>query len=123
MWSARLAASFPDITERAAIYGPIGLTDPRHERPWRSADEADKARRTTSAGEGFCANIRRNVPSPGAWKPEYEQYVRILYAPTLSGDWPRLEMMRSIYEQMLWIQWSTTGPRQSENIGDRGRDG
>ena len=43
MLSARFAASFPDITERAVIYDPIGLTDPRYERPWRSADDAYKA--------------------------------------------------------------------------------
>jgi pimeloyl-ACP methyl ester carboxylesterase len=33
MLSACFAASFPDITERAVIYDPIGLTDPRYERP------------------------------------------------------------------------------------------
>src|SRR5215472_401094 len=43
MLAARFAASFPDITERAVIYDPIGLTDPRYERPWRSADDAYKA--------------------------------------------------------------------------------
>jgi pimeloyl-ACP methyl ester carboxylesterase len=43
MLAARFAASFPDITERAVIYDPIGLTDIRYERPWRSADEAYKA--------------------------------------------------------------------------------
>ena len=53
--------------------------------------------------QGFYANIRRYFPSPGAWKPEYEQYVRILYAPTLSGDWPRLAMVRSIYQQMMYL--------------------
>jgi pimeloyl-ACP methyl ester carboxylesterase len=106
MLSARFAASFPDITERAVIYDPIGLTDPRYERPWRSADEAYKATMAQTNDQryqGFYANIRRYFPSPGAWKPEYEQYVRILYAPTLSGDWPRLAMVRSIYQQMLYL--------------------
>jgi len=106
MLSARFAASFPDITERAVIYDPIGLTDPRYERPWRSADEAYKASMAQTNDQryqGFYANIRRYFPSPGAWKPEYEQYVRILYAPTLSGDWPRLAMVRSIYQQMLYL--------------------
>src|SRR5436305_2352787 len=37
MLAARFSASFPDITERTVIYDPIGLTDPRYERPWRSA--------------------------------------------------------------------------------------
>jgi pimeloyl-ACP methyl ester carboxylesterase len=106
MLSARFTASFPDITERAVIYDPIGLTDPRYERPWRSADEAYKAsmaQTNDQRWQGFYANIRRYFPSPGAWKPEYEQYVRILYAPTLSGDWPRLAMVRSIYQQMLYL--------------------
>jgi pimeloyl-ACP methyl ester carboxylesterase len=106
MLAARFAASFPDITERAVLYDPIGLTDIRYERPWRSADEAYKAamaQTNDQRWQGFNANIRRYFPSPGAWKPEYEQYVRILYAPTLSGDWPRLAMVRSIYQQMLYL--------------------
>ena len=106
MLSARFAASFPDITERAVIYDPIGLTDPRYERPWRSADEAyqaSMAQTNDQRWQGFYANIRRYFPSPGAWKPEYEKYVRILYAPTLSGDWPRLAMVRAIYQQMLYL--------------------
>jgi pimeloyl-ACP methyl ester carboxylesterase len=106
MLSARFAASYPDITERAVIYDPIGLTDPRYERPWRNADEAYKAsmaQTNDQRWQGFYANIRRYFPSPGAWKPEYEKYVRILYAPTLSGDWPRLAMVRAIYQQMLYL--------------------
>jgi len=106
MLAARFAASFPDITERTVIYDPIGLTDIRYERPWRSADDAYKAtmaQTNDQRWQGFYANIRRYFPSPGAWKPEYEQYVRILYAPTLSGDWPRLAMVRSIYQQMLYL--------------------
>jgi pimeloyl-ACP methyl ester carboxylesterase len=106
MLAARFAASFPDITERAVLYDPIGLTDIRYERPWRSADDAYKAamaQTNDQRWQGFYANIRRYFPSPGAWKPEYERYVRILYAPTLSGDWPRLAMVRSIYQQMLYL--------------------
>ena len=106
MLAARFAASFPDITECAVIYDPIGLTDPRYERPWRSADDAYKAtmaQTNDQRWQGFYANIRRYFPSPGAWKPEYEKYVRILYAPTLSGDWPRLAMVRSIYQQITYL--------------------
>ena len=106
MLAARFSASFPDITERTVIYDPIGLTDPRYERPWRSADDAYKAtmaQTNDQRWQGFYANIRRYFPAPGAWKPEYEQYVRVLYAPTLSGDWPRWAMVRSIYQQILYL--------------------
>lgn len=106
MLCARFAASFPDITERAVIYDPIGLTDLRYERPWRSADDAYKAtmaQTNDQRWQAFYANIQRYFPAPGAWKPEYEKFVRILYAPTLSGDWPRLAMVRSIYQQMPYL--------------------
>jgi len=104
MLAARFAASYPDITERAVLYDPIGLTDIRWQRPWRTAEDAYKATMAASHDQlwqGFYANIQRYFP--GAWKPEYEKYVRILYAPTLSGDWPRLAMVRAIYQQITYL--------------------
>jgi len=106
MLTARFAASYPDMTERAVIYNPIGLSDVRYGQPWRSADDAYKrtmAQTHDQMYQAFYANIRRYFPTPGAWKPEYEKYVRILYAPTLSGDWPRLAMVRSIYQQITYL--------------------
>src|SRR5437588_8390294 len=78
MLTARFAASYPDMTERAVIYDPIGLTDVRWQRPWRTADEAYKATMAQSHDQlwqAFYANIQRYFPD--AWKPEYEKYVRI----------------------------------------------
>jgi pimeloyl-ACP methyl ester carboxylesterase len=59
------------------------------------------ARSRDEAWQAAYANIQRYFP--GAWKPEYEQYVRILYAPTLSGDWPRMAMVRSICQQITFL--------------------
>jgi pimeloyl-ACP methyl ester carboxylesterase len=114
MLAARFAASYPDMTERLVIYNPIGLTDPRYQTPWRTADDAYKATMAQSHDQiyqAFYANIRRYFPSPGAWKPEYERYVRILYAPTLGGDWPW--SAPSISRLLTWIQWSTIGPKSA----------
>jgi pimeloyl-ACP methyl ester carboxylesterase len=104
MLAARFSASYPDVVERTILCNPIGLTDVRWERPWRTADEAYKATMAQSHEQlyqAFSANIHRYFPN--AWKPEYEQYVRILYAPTLSGEWPRLAMVRAIYQQITYL--------------------
>jgi len=106
MLAARFAASYPDMTERVVIYNPIGLTDARYGQPWPSADELYKRLLTASHDElytQFSATIHRYFHTPGAWKPEYEQFVRILYAPTLSGDWPRYAMVRAILGQMVYL--------------------
>jgi len=106
MLAARFSASYPDMTERTVIYNPIGLTDIRYQTPWRTADDAYKATMAQSHDQiyqAFYANIRRYFPSPGAWKPEYEKYVRILYAPTLGSEWPRLAMVRAIYQQITYL--------------------
>jgi pimeloyl-ACP methyl ester carboxylesterase len=106
MLAARFSASYPDMAERTVIYNPIGLTDPRYQTQWRTADDAYKATMAQTHDQiyqAFYANIRRYFPSPGAWKPEYEQYVRILYAPTLGSEWPRLAMVRAIYQQITYL--------------------
>jgi len=70
--------------------------------PGGSPDDAYKATMAQTHDQlyqGFYATIRRYFPA-GTWKPEYEQYPRILYAPTLSADWPRLAMVQAIYRQI-----------------------
>ena len=106
MLAARFAASYPDMTERVVIYNPIGLTDTRYEQPWHTADEGYKRYIEASHDQlyqQYSANIHRYFPTQGAWKPEYEQYVRILYTPTLSSDWPRFAMVRALVQQMPYL--------------------
>ncbi len=100
MLTARFAASYPDMTERAVIYNPIGLTDPRWERPWRSTEEAYKQTLGLTYQQAYQGIARYFVTG---WKPEYERYVRIHYAWTLSGDWPRFAMVRTLVQQMTYL--------------------
>jgi pimeloyl-ACP methyl ester carboxylesterase len=102
MLTARFAASYPDMTERAVIYNPIGLSDPRFTTPWRSIDEAYKAMLGRTYQQTY-AGLRRYFPNPGTWKPEYERYVRIHHAWTLGGDWPRFAMVRALVGQMPYL--------------------
>ena len=101
MLAARFAASYPDITERVVLYAPIGLTDARYERPYRSTDDAYKAMLGYSYQQAY-ATIRRYFPTPESWKPEYEKLARLHYAWTLGGDWPRFAMVRTLLAQMVY---------------------
>jgi pimeloyl-ACP methyl ester carboxylesterase len=104
MLAARFAASYPEMTERVVIYNPIGLTDSRYQQPWVTADEAYKRTMSMTQDQLYSQNsatIHYYFHTPGAWKPEYEKFVRILYAPTLSADWPRLAMVRVLLGQMV----------------------
>jgi pimeloyl-ACP methyl ester carboxylesterase len=42
MLAARFATQYPAMVERLILYNPIGLSDPRFDRPWDSTDEAYK---------------------------------------------------------------------------------
>jgi pimeloyl-ACP methyl ester carboxylesterase len=101
MLAARFAASYPEVTERVVLYDPIGLTDARFERPYRSTDEVYKATLGFSYQQAY-ATIKRYFPTPESWKPEYEKLVRLMYAWTLTGDWPRMAMVRTLLQQMVY---------------------
>ena len=104
MLTARFSASYPDVVERAVLCNPIGLVDVRWKSAWPGAEDAYKATMAQSRDQlykGFQETIHRYFPN--AWKPEYEKFVRIMYAPTLSADWPRLAMVRAIYRQMPYL--------------------
>jgi pimeloyl-ACP methyl ester carboxylesterase len=102
MLATRFAASYPDVTERVVIYSPIGVTDARRERPFRSFDEGYKQTLGYSYQQAY-ATIRRYFPTPRAWKPEYEKLARLHYAWTLSGEWPRMAMVRTLLQQQVYM--------------------
>jgi pimeloyl-ACP methyl ester carboxylesterase len=105
MLAARFAATHPDVTERAVIYNPIGTTDGRFSgQRWTVADDAYKARLTQTRDQSYqqaYGTIKRYFPHE--WKPEYDNLVKILYAPTLSADWPRFAWVRVLCGQMPFL--------------------
>ncbi|HYA16236.1 MAG TPA: alpha/beta hydrolase [Bryobacteraceae bacterium] len=105
MLAARFAASYPDITERVVIYNPIGLTDYRWEQPWRSTDELYKAMLAQTHDQVYAGayNTIRRYFATSPWKLEFEEYARIMYAPSLSADWPRYAMVRTLLGQMVQL--------------------
>lgn len=101
MLAARFARSYPELTERVVLYSPIGVTDARLERPYRATDDMYKATLGYTYQQAY-ATIRRYFPTPDAWKPEYETLARQHYAWTLSGEWPRMAMIRALLQQQVY---------------------
>lgn len=96
MLAARFSTQYPDLVERLVLYNPIGLTDPRYDRPAGDVDAAYK-QTLASTFQTVRASLMRYVAhNPKAWTPEFEQYARIRYSWTLSGDWPRLAMVQAL---------------------------
>jgi pimeloyl-ACP methyl ester carboxylesterase len=103
MLAARFATQYPDVAERVVIYNPIGVNDPRFDRPWGSIDENYKRVLNTTYQNIHAGIFRYFSHNPSAWKPEFEKYVRIRYAWTLSADWPRYAMVQSLLQQITYL--------------------
>ena len=117
MLATRFATQYPDMTERLVLYNPIGLVDGRYARPWTSTDEAYKQTLASTYQTNYTAISRYFSHSPTAWKPEYDRYVRIRYAWTLSGDWPRYAMVQTLLTQVQYADpvvydWPTSRRRR-----------
>jgi pimeloyl-ACP methyl ester carboxylesterase len=103
MLAARFATQHSDMVERLVLYNPIGLMDPRFDRPWEPADEAYK-RTLASTYQTIRAGLLRYVAhNPAAWTPQFESYARIRYSWTLSADWPRLAMVQTLLGQLQYL--------------------
>jgi pimeloyl-ACP methyl ester carboxylesterase len=103
MLAARFATQYPDMVERLVLYNPIGLTDPRFDRPWDSTDDGYQ-RTLASTYQTVRAGLMRYVAhNPAAWTPEFERYARIRYSWTLGDERPRLAMVQTLLGQVQYL--------------------
>jgi pimeloyl-ACP methyl ester carboxylesterase len=102
MLAARFATQHPDVTERVVLYNPIGLVDNRYAAPWTSTDEGYKQNLVTTYQRIHATIFRYVSHNPSAWNAEFERYVRVRYAWTLSADWPRYAMVQALIQQVIY---------------------
>jgi len=103
MLAARFATQYPDVTERLVLFNPIGLTDTRFNNPVGDPEAAYK-RTLTSTYQTIRVSLMRYVAhKPSAWNSEFESYVRIRYAWTLSADWPRLARVQTLISNLIYL--------------------
>ncbi len=103
MLAARFATQYPGATERLVLFNPIGLSDTRFNNPVGDPEAAYK-RTLASTYQTIRASLMRYVAhKPAAWNSEFESYVRIRYAWTLSADWPRLARVQTLISNLIYL--------------------
>ena len=88
MKASRFALLYPERTTHVALVNAIGLADGRAGRGWSEPRPAP-----SRSYEAAVRTIRGHVAE---WDERYMEYVRIHYGWGLSGDWPRLAMVRAL---------------------------
>ncbi len=94
---SRFAMLYPDITTHVVMVNQIGLTDQRQGRPWSDPYAGGVG---TSSYRSILAGHRRYFPKE--WPPAHLEFVRRQYGQTMSGEWPRLSMVRRLQGGMLY---------------------
>ena len=103
MLAARFATQYPAVTERLVLFNPIGLSDTRFNNPVGDPEEAYK-RTLASTYQTIRASLMRYVAhKPSAWNSQFESYVRVRYAWTLSADWPRLARVQTLINSVIYL--------------------
>lgn len=94
---SRFAMLYSDIVSHVVLVNQIGLTDQRQSRTWTDpyANELGVA-----SYQSILRGHRRYFPQD--WPPAHLEFVRRQYGQTLSGEWPRLAMVRRLQGQMLY---------------------
>jgi pimeloyl-ACP methyl ester carboxylesterase len=100
MLATRFARLYPEATTHLVLENPIGLEDYRVHVPWQST-EALYQEQLQSTEEGIRKYHRTYYV---AWKPEYEEYVRVPARQLQSGEYPRLAWVAAATQQMIYEQ-------------------
>ena len=91
--ASRFAFLYPETTTELVMVNAIGLTDSRAGRPWREpSGESAKPDLQQLYERALAGEMGRVVE----WKPEFLEHVRIRYGNALSGEWPRLNLVRAM---------------------------
>ena len=111
MLATRFTTQYPAMVERLVVYNPIGLTDPRFDRPTGNVDEAYKQNLGATYQSVRASLMRYVVHNEAAWNAEFEKYARMRYSWTLGADWPRLAMVQAltsavIYQDPVVYDWA-----------------
>jgi pimeloyl-ACP methyl ester carboxylesterase len=102
MLATRFTTQYPALVERLVVYNPIGLTDPRFDRPTGNVDEAYKQNLGATYQSVRAGLMRYVAHNEAAWNAEFEKYARMRYSWTLGADYPRLAMVQALTSAVIY---------------------
>jgi pimeloyl-ACP methyl ester carboxylesterase len=91
--ASRYAFLYPETTTHMVMVNPVGLSDGRYGREWEEPEVEVAAEDMQAVYEDI---LRREHTRVVTWRPEFLEHVRIAYGQYLSGEWPRLTLVRSL---------------------------
>ncbi len=91
--ASRYAFLYPDETTHLVMVNPVGLGDSRYGREWEEPSGEAGSPDMTAV---YTSILRREYTRVVQWKPEFLEHVRIAYGNYLSGEWPRLSLVRAM---------------------------
>lgn len=91
--ASRFAFLYPEVVTHMVMVNPVGITDSRMGRAW---EEPEAESGPVDLQRVYESILRRETTRVVHWKPEFLEHVRISYGNYLSGEWPRLSLVRAM---------------------------
>lgn len=91
--ASHFAYTYPETATHLIMVNPIGLGAPERGRAWREPSSGETAPDPVRHYRRHLELERRRVVE---WKPEFLEHVRVRYGWSLSGDFPRLNLVRAL---------------------------
>lgn len=91
--ASRYAFLYPEETTHMVMVNPVGLGDSRYGREWEEPSGESGPVDMQALYESI---LRREYTRVVRWRPEFLEHVRIAWGNYLSGEWPRLSLVRAM---------------------------
>ena len=92
--ATRFAFHYPEMTTHLVTINQIGLTDNRAGRGYQPF--TGDINTAPDLQQAYERDVRTDTRRYVNWKPEFIKHLRIRHGQRLSGDWPRLQYVRSL---------------------------
>ncbi|NDK56719.1 alpha/beta fold hydrolase [Pontibacter fetidus] len=102
MLATRFALMYPEMTEKLILANPIGLEDWKRKAPYQTIDQAYKGELQQTYDKIKKYQLENYYG--GNWKPEYEEWVKLLAGWTINENYPRIAWNAALTYDMIFTQ-------------------